>query len=177
MKTTTNPMKTAVEEANSGVAAGHGGPFGAVIVRGGEIIARDHNRVLLTNDPTMHAEVAAIRGAAALLGRFSLHDCEIYSTCMPCPMCLGAIMWAKIPKLYYGLSAADAAEIGFDDDYIYDFIRRRIRAEVPAASPSGSPLDNCGFVQGDKLILEKSDTEICRQLFTDWAGKTDRNMY
>jgi guanine deaminase len=151
-------MEAAIQEAISGIESGHGGPFGAVIVRGGEVVYSDHNRVLLTNDPTMHAEVAAIRGATAALGRFSLHDCEIYSTCMPCPMCLGAIMWAKIPKLYYGLSAADAAAIGFDDDYIYDFIKSN-------------------FERGDKLILEKSDTEECRVLFQKWSDKNDRNMY
>ncbi|MCL2755013.1 MAG: nucleoside deaminase, partial [Oscillospiraceae bacterium] len=115
-------MGLAIEEAQRGMEAGHGGPFGAMIVRVGgdgsiEILAKEHNRVLETNDPTMHAEVAAIRKACGTLRRFSLHDCEIYSTCMPCPMCLGAIMWAKIPRLFYGCTAKDAAEIGFDDDY------------------------------------------------------------
>jgi guanine deaminase len=156
--TTDKFMEMAIQEANDGVKSGHGGPFGAVIVRDGKVVYSDHNRVLLTNDPTMHAEVAAIRGATAALGRFSLHDCEIYSTCMPCPMCLGAIMWAKIPKLYYGLSAADAAAIGFDDDYIYDFIKS-------------------DFARGDKLILQKTDTEMCRELFTNWQNRESKKMY
>ena len=154
----TNYMKTAIDEAVTGMNAGHGGPFGAVIVQNGEIIASAHNEVLLTNDPTMHAEVNAIRKACAKLGRFSLHDCEIYSTCMPCPMCLGAIMWAKIPRLYYGATAADAADAGFDDDYIYDFIKT-------------------DFADERKLSLEIIDADECRGLFSEWADKSDRNMY
>jgi guanine deaminase len=155
-----NFMEIAVQEANNGMKSGHGGPFGAVIVRSGEVVSAEHNRVLETNDPTMHAEVAAIRKAAGALGRFSLHDCEIYSTCMPCPMCLGAIMWAKIPKLYYGCTAADAAKIGFDDDYIYDFIRNDFNVSEP------------------KLTVEKiAEYENCLELFRTWADKNDRNMY
>jgi guanine deaminase len=150
-------MEMAINKAGEGVRAGHGGPFGAVIVRDGEIIACEHNRVLSTNDPTMHAEITAIRAACGKLGRFSLHDCEIYSTCMPCPMCMGAIMWAKIPKLYYGASAADAAEAGFDDDYIYSFIRDDLK--------------------GDKLTLTSVDSEHCNRLFNQWKSKTDKFMY
>jgi guanine deaminase len=150
-------MKIAAEEASAGVSAGHGGPFGAVIVRDGQIVASEHNMVLTTNDPTMHAEIAAIRAATSELGRFSLHDCEIYSTCMPCPMCLGAIMWAKIPTLYYGADAADAADAGFDDDYIYSFIRNDLK--------------------DGKLSLEVLDKEACVGLFSEWKNKNDRSAY
>jgi tRNA(Arg) A34 adenosine deaminase TadA len=154
-------MKSAVDKAFEGMRAGLGGPFGAVIVRkngdNDEIIACEHNRVLSTNDPTMHAEVAAIRAACAKLGRFSLHDCEIYSTCMPCPMCLSAIMWAKIPTLYYGTSAVDAADAGFDDDYIYSFIRNNL--------------------QNGKLSLDVIDKEECGKLFTEWKNMNDKEMY
>jgi len=152
-----NFMKAAMEKAYEGMRAGLGGPFGAVIVKGGEIIACEHNRVLETNDPTMHAEVSAIRAATAKLGRFSLDDCEIYSTCMPCPMCLSAIMWAKIPTLYYGSSAADAADAGFDDDYIYKFIRNDLK--------------------DGKLSLEVIDEENCGELFSEWKSIEDKSMY
>ncbi|MCL1789598.1 MAG: nucleoside deaminase [Oscillospiraceae bacterium] len=151
-------MKSAVDEALRGIEQGHGGPFGAVIIRNGEVVACEHNRVLETNDPTMHAEISAIRAACRKLGRFSLHDCEIYSTCMPCPMCLSAIMWAKIPKLYYGATAADAADAGFDDAVMYDFIRNR-------------------FDDDAKLTLERFDTDECRQPFIQWKNKEDKNMY
>ncbi len=118
-------MALAVEEAKNGVEAGHGGPFGAVIVRHGEVIAAAHNLVLATNDPTAHAEVTAIREASNFLGRFDLSDCEIYTTCEPCPMCLSAIHWARIPKIYQGATRLDAAEAGFDDSYLYDMLKGR----------------------------------------------------
>lgn len=115
-------MKIAIEEALSGMKCNEGGPFGAVIVRNGEIISRAHNEVVKTNDPTAHAEVTALRKASSILGRFDLSDCEIYSSCEPCPMCFAAIHWAKIKKLYYGSTREDAANIDFDDQYIYDVI-------------------------------------------------------
>lgn len=118
-------MKEAVEEAYRGMKANEGGPFGAVIVRSGDIIARAHNQVIHTKDPTAHAEIQAIRLAAAKLGKFDLSDCEIYSTCEPCPMCLGAIFWARIPRLYFGCSRRDAAASGFSDDMIYEAIIKR----------------------------------------------------
>lgn len=118
-------MDVAVKEAQEGVTRGEGGPFGAVIVdKYGKIVARAHNMVLQSNDPTAHAEVTCIRKASAKLGRFDLSDCKIYSTCEPCPMCFGAIHWAKIPVCVYAASAADAAEAGFDDAFIYDAIRK-----------------------------------------------------
>lgn len=116
-------MKMAVDEANEGLDKDEGGPFGAVIVKDGKVIARAHNMVVQTNDPTAHAEMIAIRKACSRLGRFDLSDCEIYSSCEPCPMCFSAIHWAKMKKLYYACSAQDAAEIGFDDKFIYDVIK------------------------------------------------------
>ena len=115
-------MREAIREAETGMRSGRGGPFGCVIVRRGEIIARGTNCVTSTNDPTAHAEITAIRAACRALGTFSLPDCELYTSCEPCPMCLAAVYWARIPKLYYGNTRADAAAIGFDDDFIYQQI-------------------------------------------------------
>lgn len=102
---------------------GRGGPFGAIIVRAGEVIATSHNQVLETNDPTAHAEVVAIREACSKLGRPFLYDCIIYSSCCPCPMCFSAIVWAKIPKCFYSSTPDDAAAVGFDDRYLYDVLQ------------------------------------------------------
>ena len=115
-------MREAIKEAEAGMRLGRGGPFGCVIVRQGEIIARGNNRVTSSNDPTAHAEITAIREACAKLGTFALDDCELYTSCEPCPMCLAAVYWARIPKLFYGNTRADAAAIGFDDDFIYQQI-------------------------------------------------------
>jgi tRNA(Arg) A34 adenosine deaminase TadA len=112
-------MRRAIELARIGMKAGAGGPFGAVVVKDGEIIGEGHNRVLATNDPTAHGEVVAIREACARLGTFSLAGCEIHTTGEPCPMCLGAIHWARIGRIYYGFSISDAAAIGFDDREFY----------------------------------------------------------
>ena len=112
-------MTLAIELAEENVRKGLGGPFGAVVVKDGEIVAASANTVTTTNDPTAHAEVAAIRLACEKLNSFSLAGCEIYASCEPCPMCLGAIYWSKIDKLYYGATKTDAANIGFDDDFIY----------------------------------------------------------
>ena len=111
-------MKRAIALSVNNVRNG-GGPFGAVITRHGEVVATGVNRVTANNDPTAHAEVTAIRNAARELGTFDLSDCEIYTSCEPCPMCLGAIYWAHINKIYYGNNRHDAADIGFDDDFIY----------------------------------------------------------
>jgi tRNA(Arg) A34 adenosine deaminase TadA len=115
-------MREAIKEAETGLRSGRGGPFGCVIVRRGEIIARGNNRVTSTNDPTAHAEVTAIREACAALKTFQLADCELYTSCEPCPMCLAASYWARIPQIFYGNTRADAAAIGFDDDFIYQQI-------------------------------------------------------
>lgn len=112
-------MARAIELSIENVFRGNGGPFGAVIARDGRIIAEGVNRVTASNDPTAHAEIAAIREACTKLGTFSLKDCEIYASCEPCPMCLGAIYWAHISCIYFGNVAADASKIGFDDSFIY----------------------------------------------------------
>ncbi len=116
-------INIAVEEAFKGMRNNDGGPFGAVIVKDGKIIAQGHNEVIKTNDPTAHAEIVVIRKATAILQRFDLSDCEIYSSCQPCPMCLAAIHWAKMQKLFYGCTKEDAADIGFDDNFIYEVIK------------------------------------------------------
>ena len=114
-------MQRAIELSINSVRNG-GGPFGAVIAREGEIIAKGSNGVTIYNDPTAHAEVTAIRKACEKLGTFELKGCEIYTSCEPCPMCLGAIYWAHLDKIYYANDRKDAADIGFDDDFIYQEI-------------------------------------------------------
>ena len=114
-------MRRAIALSIESVKAG-GGPFGAVVARDGEIIAEASNSVTIDNDPTAHAEVNAIRKATRRLGTFDLNGCEIYSSCEPCPMCLGAIYWAHIDKIYFANDRKDAAAIGFDDDFIYEEI-------------------------------------------------------
>lgn len=110
----------AIELSEYNVKEGNGGPFGAVIVKEGMVVARSANRVVPNNDPTAHAEVSAIRLACQELETFNLTGCVIYTSCEPCPMCLGAIYWARIDKIYYANTKADAAAIGFDDAFIYD---------------------------------------------------------
>lgn len=119
-------MREAFRVAEENVRSGKGGPFGAVVVRKGEIIARATNEVTSRLDPTAHAEVMAIRHACEALGDFQLTDCEIYTSCEPCPMCLGAIYWARPLRVFYGNSREDAATIGFDDEFIYTEIDRPI---------------------------------------------------
>lgn len=114
-------MRKAIQLSIKNIENG-GGPFGAVIIKDGKIIATGVNRVTANNDPTAHAEVTAIRKAAKKLGTFDLSGCEIYTSCEPCPMCLGAIYWAHLDKIYYGNSKQDAKKIGFDDSFIYDEI-------------------------------------------------------
>ena len=114
-------MRKAIELSIKSVRNG-GGPFGAIIARRGEIIAEGSNGVTIYNDPTAHAEVTAIRKACEKLGTFDLTGCEIYTSCEPCPMCLGAIYWAHLDKIYYANDRKDAADIGFDDDFIYQEI-------------------------------------------------------
>jgi tRNA(Arg) A34 adenosine deaminase TadA len=112
-------MREAIREAEAGLRANHGGPFGCVIVREGVIIARGNNRVTSSNDPTAHAEVVAIRDACRALARYSLEDCTLYASSEPCPMCLAAVYWARIPRVLYANTRADAAAIGFDDEFLY----------------------------------------------------------
>jgi guanine deaminase len=117
-------MARAIQLAIEGVQSGRGGPFGAVIVRDGKIIAEGSNAVTSTNDPTAHAEVLAIRRACEKLGVFELKDCELYTSCEPCPMCLGAIYWARLARIYFASTAEDAAKAGFDDSFIYDELKQ-----------------------------------------------------
>ncbi len=109
-------MKMAIDEARTGILNGHGGPFGTVIVKDGEVVAVGHNMVLLNNDPTAHGEISAIRAAGRRLGTFDLSGCTLYTTGEPCHMCLCACMWANIDKIYYGCTIADNGMIGFRDD-------------------------------------------------------------
>lgn len=150
-------MKRAVEEAYKGMRSEDGGPFGAVIVKDGKIIAIGHNQVIKTNDPTAHAEIVAIRKATSLLGRFDLSDCEIYSSCEPCPMCFSAIHWAKMKALYYGANRKDAADIGFDDQYIYDVIE--------------------GKASEQQVTVIKIDREEALGPFKEWDKKVNKVEY
>ena len=114
-----NYMDEALKEAYEGISKNHGGPFGTVIVKDGKIVGRGHNQVLSRNDPTCHGEIEAIRNACAALKTHNLSGCELYTTAEPCPMCLGAILWANIRKIFYGCRVSDTAEIGFRDDEFY----------------------------------------------------------
>ncbi len=116
-------MRRAIALALENVRSGSGGPFAALIVKEGRIIAEGTNRVTSTNDPTAHAEVVAIREACRVLSDFQLTGCDLYTTCEPCPMCLGAIYWARPARIFYAATAADAAEAGFDDAFIYDELK------------------------------------------------------
>jgi len=117
-------LTQAIALATDNVTSGRGGPFGAVVVKDGEVLATGTNLVTSTDDPTAHAEVVAIRNACEVLGTFQLDDCEVYCSCEPCPMCLGAIYWARPARVVFASSAHDAADAGFDDSFIYDEIRR-----------------------------------------------------
>jgi guanine deaminase len=119
-------MKEAIKLAQEGMANSQGGPFGAVVVKNNFIIGRGYNKVLGTNDPTAHAEVSAIRDACKTLDTFWLTDCQIYTTCEPCPMCLGAIYWARLNKIYFGVNRNDAAKIGFDDNFFYEEMAKKM---------------------------------------------------
>ncbi len=150
-------MRQAIQLADEGMRGGRGGPFGCVVVRRGEIIARGQNRVTSTNDPTAHAEVTAIREACAALGKFSLDDCELYTSCEPCPMCLAAIYWARIPRVFYGNTRTDAAAIGFDDDFIYQ--------QMPLPPEQRA-------IEMKPLLGQEA-----RRTFADWQAKPDKIRY
>jgi tRNA(Arg) A34 adenosine deaminase TadA len=115
-------MEVAIDLSDDNFDKNYGGPFGACIVKDGKIIGKGINRVIKDNDPTAHAEIIAIRNACKNIKSYDLSGCEIYTSCYPCPMCLSAIIWSNIKKVYYGNTKEDAADIGFRDDYIYDYI-------------------------------------------------------
>lgn len=141
-----HPMERAIALATHNVRTAAGGPFGAVVVRNGEIIAEGANQVTGHLDPTAHAEIVAIRRACQVVGHFELTDCELYSSCEPCPMCLGAIYWARIGHLYFAANREDAEQAGFDDSLIYDeialpFARRRIPTSNIMRPAGKAPFD------------------------------------
>lgn len=150
-------MNEAIKEAYKGIRKNEGGPFGAVVVQKGTIIAKAHNQVIKTNDPTAHAEMSAIRKASRKLDRFDLSDCTIYSVSEPCPMCFAAIHWAKIKKIYFGCTQEDAAAIGFDDKYIYDVIK--------------------GTALKHQISVYQIDRDKCLSLFEKWDRNIDKILY
>jgi guanine deaminase len=157
-------MRMALAEALGGMHSNQGGPFGAVIVRHArgaagtpQVVARAHNKVIITKDPTAHAEIEAIRDASRALGTFDLSDCEIYTTCEPCPMCLGAIHWARIRRITYGCTREQAASAGFSDADIYEAIQGKREAEP--------------------LVATQLDARECEEAFREWAQKQDKTPY
>ncbi len=152
-----NFMKRAIELAANGMAANDGGPFGAIVVKDGEIIGEGNNRVTSSNDPTAHAEIIAIREACRTLDNFQLAGCTIYTSCEPCPMCLGAIYWARPDQVFFACTREDAAAIGFDDDFIYEEL--------------GKPNDEREMV----LISLMRDEAL--KVFNAWDAKPDKVEY
>ena len=150
-------MEAAIALAEKGIEHDEGGPFGCVIVKDDKIIGRGNNKVTSTNDPTAHAEIIAIREACKHLNSFQLEDCEIYTSCEPCPMCLGAIYWARPKVIYYGNTRKDAAKIGFDDSMIYDEI--------------GSDLSS------RKIPVINICREKANRSFIEWQQKKDKKIY
>ena len=150
-------LKEAIKLAEKGVAAGKGGPFGAVIVKNGKIVARGCNQVTSTNDPTRHAEVDAIRKACKKLNSFELKDCIIYSSCEPCPMCLGAIYWARPKALYFAADRIIAAKHGFDDNFIYKEVVLPVKERA---------------IKTVCIALEEKEKP-----FENWDNKTDKTKY
>jgi guanine deaminase len=150
-------MEEAISLGRAGMNSNLGGPFGAVVVCDGKIVGRGCNQVVATLDPTAHAEVVAIREACRSLGKFDLRGCELYASCEPCPMCLAAIYWARIAKIFYAGTRHDAAAIGFDDHFIYE----QLSLEHAARS----------------LPMEQMASENSAKLFREWLAKPDRINY
>jgi guanine deaminase len=150
-------MLEAIELSQQGIDNNDGGPFGCVIVKDDKIIGRGNNKVTSTNDPTAHAEVVAIRDACKNLGTFQLDGCEVYTSCEPCPMCLGAIYWARPSVIYYANNREDAANIGFDDSMIYD--------EMKAA------------INERKIPIISLGREAALAVFNKWNTKSDKTSY
>lgn len=149
-------MTMSSELAKSGVVKGAGGPFGSVVVKDGIIVGMGHNTVIRDNDPTAHGEMNAIRDASKRLGTFDLTGCELYTSSEPCPMCLSAIMWANIKKVYYGCTVKDAERIGFRDVFIYEWLETR---------------------DSEVLDLECVGREECLKGFDMWQNKVDKKEY
>ena len=150
-------MRAAIALSRAKMRADCGGPFGAVVVRNGKIIGRGWNQVTSANDPTAHAEMLAIRAACRRLKTFRLDDCELYTSCEPCPMCLSAIYWARLKKIYYANTRHDAARIAFDDDLIYREVSRPVsRRKIPM-----------------KQLLRPEALEV----FSEWKSKPDKIRY
>ncbi len=157
MSSTQDFMRRAIAISAEKMREGLGGPFGAVVVKNGRIIAEGFNQVTSTGDPTAHAEVVAIRSACIALGSFSLEGCELYTSCEPCPMCLGAIYWARLDRVYYANDRADAAAIGFDDDHLYrEFAKPMNGRQMP-------------FIH---VPLKEA-----RAVFQEWVEKPDKVPY
>ncbi len=150
-------IQRAIELARQGMDSNQGGPFGCVIVKDGKIIAEGFNRVTSTNDPTAHAEVVAIRQACEVLQTFQLKGCTVYTSCEPCPMCLGAIYWARPDAVFYAASRQDAAAIEFDDQFIYDEIEQ--------------PIEN------RHIPFTQINPQYARELFSQWQHKRDKTAY
>lgn len=150
-------MARAIELARQGVENNDGGPFGCVVVRDGEVLGEGNNRVTSSNDPTAHAEIIAIREACRSLNSFQLDGCSIYTSCEPCPMCLGAIYWARPARVFFACTRDDAAEIGFDDKFIYDEMERANADREMALMP----------LMRDEAL----------KVFGHWAAKPDKVEY
>ncbi len=150
-------MRLAIEQARRGMSNNEGGPFGAVVVKEGRVIAAGHNRVTSTNDPTAHAEIVAIREACRRLGSFQLDGCVLYTSCEPCPMCLGAIYWARPSQVFFGCTRRDAAAIDFDDDFIY---------REMALPPGERRIEMRPLLRAEAL-----------QVFAAWREKADKKPY
>ncbi len=150
-------MLEAIRLSKEGIESGIGGPFGAVVVKNGQVVGKGCNKVATTNDPTAHAEVVAIRDACQNLNTFQLNDCEIYCSCEPCPMCLSAIYWARIDKIYFANTKNDAANIGFDDAFIYEEIEK--------------PFDK------RSIPTETMMRNEAQQVFELWKDKEDKIAY
>lgn len=148
-------MKEAISEAYDGINNGDGGPFGSVIVKDGKIVGRGHNRVVKNQDPTCHGEIEAIHDACKNLGTFDLSGCTLYTTSEPCPMCLGAILWANIDRLFQGCNISDAEKIGFRDSKFYDFLR-------------GKP---------GLLTTTELSRDACLKLFEDYSNSSKKKNY
>ncbi len=150
-------MLRAIEISHKRMSQGFGGPFGAVIVKNGEVIAEGYNKVTSANDPTAHAEISAIREACEKLDTFNLEGCEIYTSCEPCPMCLSAVYWARLDRLYFSNTREDAAAIGFDDAHIYDEIPKEL---------------------GDRKIPTiRLELDEAKHVFEAWDEKEDKVEY